>query len=73
MRAIKLAITCGEETCAESPGVLCEHLVLGRGGLSAKCSLFNVEIRDADGGIFGWLVRDVRCLAAECQALVEEV
>jgi len=65
MRTLKFDISCGEKTCAESPGVLCQFITTRMDGSRPRCVLFDVEILVAWESTKGWLLRDAKCLAKE--------
>jgi hypothetical protein len=50
--------TCGEKTCAESPGVFCQFCGTKRLGTKPWCIWYNVELFEENG----WLQRCSQCV-----------
>lgn len=71
MRHLQLAIDAGEKNCARERGKWCRFMGSSHLGSNPLCLLFRDErgehrqLRDANGGIEGWLQRLPECLAAE--------
>lgn len=64
-RNIRVLIRCGATTCASSYGVFCRFLRVVVTGHNPECSLFDVSLCDAEGDIYGWLLRCEACMGAD--------
>ena len=71
-RVIRISVTCGDTTCAYSPGNFCSYVGSRIDGSATRCTLFNVPLKDKNGGITGWLLRCETCLALEEEQLSPE-
>ena len=71
-RQLKIAIECGDKTCASEPGKLCGQVYTARFGTEWRCQMFGKELRDEAGGQEGALRRLPECLAAEGSRLPPE-
>jgi len=67
VKTIAFTINCGNQTCAESPGVFCEFVSTKRFGLEFVCALFPdndllyTKLEEKDG----WLQRCDACIRSE--------
>lgn len=64
VKILQFKITCGETTCAVSPGVFCEYTGSKSFGTKPWCLLFQEPLFD-DGNPSGWLKRSESCLNSE--------
>lgn len=68
MRALKVPIECGEETCASKPGKFCSWLRTQRFGSEAICQIFSewgYKRRIPLDFENGWTMRHPECLKME--------